>query len=164
MTGPEQPPHGRSEPQRTELGAEVRRGQDRSHPVRRRLAAFQVWSHQGSRLRRGLVVAVITVVGFVLLAAGVLMWFIPGPGWLFVFLGLGVWSLEFRWADRLNRWAFRYLRRSYAWWRRTRLVRWWTWCRSGAKAQARRAEEAAAAQRLGRPVRGGARNDVPGDG
>lgn len=163
MTGGEQPAAG-PEPPHAELGAEVRRGQDRNHPLRRRLAAFKAWSHRGSRLRRGLVVVVITVVGFVLLAAGVIMWFIPGPGWLFVFLGLGVWSLEFSWAERLNRWALQQLRRVYAWWRRTRLVRWWSWCRSGAHAEAARAQEAAEAQRLGRPVRGGSRNDAPGGG
>ena len=146
----------------TELGEEIQRGQDENHPLRRRLRAFQDWSHRGSRLRRVLVIGTVSIVGFALLAAGVVMWFIPGPGWLFVFLGIGVWSLEFTWAERLNGWALRQLARLWAWWRDTRLVGWWRWCVSGPAERSQRAGEAAEAQRRGRPVRSGARNDPPG--
>jgi uncharacterized protein (TIGR02611 family) len=33
-------------------------------------------------------------VGLLLLAAGIFMWFVPGPGWLFVFFGLAMFAGE----------------------------------------------------------------------
>ena len=42
-----------------------------------------------------------TVFGFVLLAAGVLMLALPGPGWLTIFAGLAILATEFAWAQRL---------------------------------------------------------------
>jgi uncharacterized protein (TIGR02611 family) len=41
------------------------------------------------------------VVGFTLLALGVVMIVTPGPGWLTILLGLGVLAAEFVWARRL---------------------------------------------------------------
>ena len=41
------------------------------------------------------------VAGFTLLAAGVVMLLTPGPGWLTIFLGLGLLAAEFIWARRL---------------------------------------------------------------
>src|SRR5215831_18205367 len=39
--------------------------------------------------------------GFTLLAVGVVMLVTPGPGWLAIFLGLGLLAAEFVWARRL---------------------------------------------------------------
>ena len=39
--------------------------------------------------------------GFTLLLAGVVMLLTPGPGWLVIFLGLGLLAAEFVWARRL---------------------------------------------------------------
>lgn len=39
--------------------------------------------------------------GFTLLAAGVVMLVTPGPGWVAIFLGLGLLAAEFVWARRL---------------------------------------------------------------
>jgi uncharacterized protein (TIGR02611 family) len=39
--------------------------------------------------------------GFSLLALGVVMIVLPGPGWLTIFLALGVLAAEFVWARRL---------------------------------------------------------------
>jgi uncharacterized protein (TIGR02611 family) len=39
--------------------------------------------------------------GFTLLLAGVVMIVTPGPGWLVIFLGLGLLAAEFVWARRL---------------------------------------------------------------
>ena len=39
--------------------------------------------------------------GFTLLILGVLMIVTPGPGWLVIFLGLGLLAAEFVWAKRL---------------------------------------------------------------
>jgi len=39
--------------------------------------------------------------GFTLLMIGVVMLVTPGPGWLTIFLGLGLLAAEFVWARRL---------------------------------------------------------------
>jgi uncharacterized protein (TIGR02611 family) len=39
--------------------------------------------------------------GFTLLVIGVVMLVTPGPGWLVIFLGLGLLAAEFVWARRL---------------------------------------------------------------
>lgn len=44
---------------------------------------------------------VAAVIGFTLVAAGVVMLVTPGPGWLTIFLGLSVLGAEFVWARRL---------------------------------------------------------------
>lgn len=40
----------------------------------------------------------VVVLGFVFLIAGIIMLVFPGPGWLFIFLGFGILSIEFTWA------------------------------------------------------------------
>ena len=39
--------------------------------------------------------------GFTLLLIGIVMLVTPGPGWLVIFLGLGLLAAEFVWAKRL---------------------------------------------------------------
>lgn len=46
---------------------------------------------------------VTAVFGFTMLACGIAMLFLPGPGWLIILLGLSVLSAEFAWARRLLR-------------------------------------------------------------
>jgi uncharacterized protein (TIGR02611 family) len=41
------------------------------------------------------------VAGFALLAAGVVMLALPGPGWLTIAAGLAMLATEFEWARRL---------------------------------------------------------------
>ncbi|HXT86818.1 MAG TPA: PGPGW domain-containing protein [Verrucomicrobiae bacterium] len=41
------------------------------------------------------------VIGFTLLAIGVVLLVGPGPGWLVILLGLGLLAAEFVWARRL---------------------------------------------------------------
>ena len=43
------------------------------------------------------------MLGSVIIAIGIVLLPLPGPGWLIIFAGLAVWSIEFRWARRLNR-------------------------------------------------------------
>ncbi len=64
---------------------------------RRRIAANPV-SNKTYRI-------VVAVVGLVIVAVGLAAVPLPGPGWLIVFLGLGVWATEFVWAARLLNWA-----------------------------------------------------------
>jgi uncharacterized protein (TIGR02611 family) len=53
------------------------------------------------------VAVVITVLGFAVIVVGIVLLPLPGPGWLIIFAGLAIWSLEFRWAARLRRFAVR---------------------------------------------------------
>jgi uncharacterized protein (TIGR02611 family) len=41
------------------------------------------------------------IAGFTLLLVGAVMLVTPGPGWLVIFLGLGLLAAEFVWAERL---------------------------------------------------------------
>ncbi len=45
----------------------------------------------------------VAVIGLVIIVVGVVLLPLPGPGWLIIFLGLGVWATEFAWASRLLR-------------------------------------------------------------
>jgi uncharacterized protein (TIGR02611 family) len=42
--------------------------------------------------------AIIAVVGFTVIALGIVMLVTPGPGWLLIFFGLSVLAVEFVWA------------------------------------------------------------------
>jgi uncharacterized protein (TIGR02611 family) len=64
-----------------ELIAKARDLHQRSHPVVRRV--------------------VVAVVGFLLLAIGVALLVLPGPGILVIAAGIAVLALEFPWAERL---------------------------------------------------------------
>jgi uncharacterized protein (TIGR02611 family) len=44
---------------------------------------------------------IVAIVGFTLIACGVVMIVTPGPGWLVIFLGLSALAAEFVWARRL---------------------------------------------------------------
>jgi uncharacterized protein (TIGR02611 family) len=44
---------------------------------------------------------VVGLLGLAIVVLGLIMVPFPGPGWLVVFLGLGVWASEFEWAQRL---------------------------------------------------------------
>ncbi|WP_348535827.1 PGPGW domain-containing protein [Kocuria sp. JC486] len=150
------------DPADSALADELRRGQDRNHPVRQRIERFQEWSHRGTRWRRMTVRGSITLIGLLLFVAGVAMLVLPGPGWVFIFLGIGVWSMEFDWAHRLNQWALRHLSLWWARLRETPVVQWWHWCVSGARARVLQNEAGAQRQAQGRPVRFSARNAGPG--
>jgi uncharacterized protein (TIGR02611 family) len=69
---------------------------------------------------------VVTLVGAVIVAVGIVLLPLPGPGWLIIFAGIGVWSTEYAWAARLLRWTrdqvTRYSARLRAWWQRRRGV------------------------------------------
>lgn len=47
----------------------------------------------------------VTLVGGIVLGAGIVMIPYPGPGWLTVFAGLGILSTEYDWAKRLLNYA-----------------------------------------------------------
>jgi uncharacterized protein (TIGR02611 family) len=47
------------------------------------------------------------VVGLAVVAAGVLMLVLPGPGWVVIFGGMAIWATEFVWAQLVLRWTKR---------------------------------------------------------
>ncbi|RKQ36975.1 PGPGW domain-containing protein [Kocuria tytonis] len=98
----------------SEFHEEIERGESggRVHAAVLRLRA---WSERHPVLRF-LHKAVVVVLGGVLALAGLIMLVTPGPGWVFIFLGLGVWSTEFEWAHRLNLRIKRAALRVWRWW------------------------------------------------
>jgi uncharacterized protein (TIGR02611 family) len=68
--------------------------------------------------------ALVALLGAGVIAVGIVLLPLPGPGWVIIFLGLGVWASEFRWAARLLRWVRGALRYWTSWMgRRSPLVR-----------------------------------------
>lgn len=57
----------------------------------------------------------VALVGAGVVCAGLVMIPLPGPGWLVVFLGLGVLASEFAWAGRLLAYAREHVGRWTAW-------------------------------------------------
>jgi uncharacterized protein (TIGR02611 family) len=51
----------------------------------------------------------VTVAGVSVIAVGIVLLPLPGPGWLIIFAGLGVLATEYEWAARLLRFARRYV-------------------------------------------------------
>ncbi|GHB64453.1 membrane protein [Streptomyces xanthochromogenes] len=47
------------------------------------------------------------VVGLAVVAAGIVMLPLPGPGWLVIFGGMAIWATEFVWAQLVLRWTKR---------------------------------------------------------
>ena len=71
-------------------------------PPRENPVSARVREQRARHLRRSPVYRVaVAVAGFVVLAAGIAMLVLPGPGVLVCGIGLGLLALEFRWAERL---------------------------------------------------------------
>ncbi|MEV7509800.1 TIGR02611 family protein [Streptomyces sp. NPDC090085] len=47
------------------------------------------------------------IVGLAVIAAGIAMLVLPGPGWVAIFAGLAIWATEFAWAHLVLRWTKR---------------------------------------------------------
>lgn len=47
------------------------------------------------------------VIGLAVVAAGVAMLVLPGPGWVVIFAGMAIWATEFVWAQLVLRWTKR---------------------------------------------------------
>ncbi|RAJ60618.1 uncharacterized protein (TIGR02611 family) [Streptomyces sp. Amel2xB2] len=50
---------------------------------------------------------VIFLLGLAVVAGGVVLLPLPGPGWLVIFAGIGLWATEFSWAQRVLHWTKR---------------------------------------------------------
>ena len=66
----------------------------------------------------------VTVVGTLFLILGLIMLVTPGPGILFLFLGISVLALEIEWARELHKQGMqgleKLLAKATSWWRRRR--------------------------------------------
>ena len=47
----------------------------------------------------------VALTGAGVIAVGVVLLPLPGPGWVIIFAGLGIWASEFGWAARLLLWV-----------------------------------------------------------
>jgi uncharacterized protein (TIGR02611 family) len=50
---------------------------------------------------------VVFLLGLAIVAAGVLLLPLPGPGWVVIFAGMALWATEFVWAQLVLRWTKR---------------------------------------------------------
>jgi uncharacterized protein (TIGR02611 family) len=53
---------------------------------------------------------IIAVLGLLVIALGLVLVPLPGPGWAIVFGGLAIWAIEFAWAAQLLGWVRRQVR------------------------------------------------------
>jgi uncharacterized protein (TIGR02611 family) len=99
---------------RTDEPSAAKRGMNRIAAIRDR-----VRSRRGGWLawRIG-----VTVVGVAVIAGGIILLPLPGPGWLIIFAGLGLLGTEYEWAKRLLGWLRDQVKRWSAW--VTRQPRW----------------------------------------
>jgi len=97
------------------LEEEIAQGERTQGRMHRWLARFRRWTVHHPVLRV-VYKTVVTVLGVLFVLLGIAMLVLPGPGWLAIFLGLGILGTEFHWARRLNRWAKRQV---MSWWRRS---------------------------------------------
>lgn len=52
----------------------------------------------------------IFIVGFAIVAAGIIMLVIPGPGWAGIFLGFAILATEFAFAEKVRDWLVGFLK------------------------------------------------------
>jgi uncharacterized protein (TIGR02611 family) len=66
----------------------------------------------------------VAILGGIVIALGIVLLPLPGPGWLIIFGGIALWATEFAWAERLLVWTMRQVReysaRIKSWWVRRR--------------------------------------------
>jgi uncharacterized protein (TIGR02611 family) len=82
------------------------------------------WRHKirSNPLSRLIYRIAVAILGLVIVVVGLVLVPFPGPGWLVVFFGLGIWASEFRWAQWLRRRAEGMLK---AWTQWVRPQPWW---------------------------------------
>jgi uncharacterized protein (TIGR02611 family) len=70
---------------------------------------------RASRAGRVLLKVVVGVVGALVVGLGIVLLPLPGPGWLVIFAGFGIWTIEFPWAKRLFHFVNRHRQRWTVW-------------------------------------------------
>lgn len=82
---------------------EIEQGQQEGR-LHRALSRFRTFTGRHPLLRLAHKVLV-SVIGGAIVLAGVVMLVTPGPGWLAIFLGLGILATEYPIVHRFNQWA-----------------------------------------------------------
>lgn len=98
----------------SEFHEEIRRGEEGGR-IHRAVLRVKAFSHKHPALR-AIHLMLVTVLGAVFVIAGIIMLVTPGPGWLAIFLGIGLWSTEFAWAHRLNQRVKGLAIKAWRWW------------------------------------------------
>ena len=57
----------------------------------------------------------VLIIGWFVVIVGIIAIPLPGPGWLIVFIGVAILSLELHWATRLLSWGIREYEHVTAW-------------------------------------------------
>jgi uncharacterized protein (TIGR02611 family) len=68
--------------------------------LKRRADGLRSWAYQRPGGRRIWRVS-IALAGLIVIIIGVVLLVVPGPGWVVIFVGIGVWATEFAWARSL---------------------------------------------------------------
>lgn len=102
-----------------EVRDEIAEGTSKHHPLRQWIEARRAWVNEHPRFRM-LYLIVVATIGVAVIAVGLTLLVLPGPGWLIIFLGLAILGTEFHWARRLTGWVKHQLNRFWAWWRARR--------------------------------------------
>ena len=102
-----------------EVAREIVAGSSATNPVRLWAARRQDWARKNPRFRVAYLVLV-ALVGLSIVAVGLILVPLPGPGWLIVFVGLSLLGTEFLWARRLTGWTRLRLQRVLQWWAKRR--------------------------------------------
>lgn len=95
--------------------------------VAERIGRFEYrWEERKKTTRYGFLIHPVTIaVGVLVLGVGLVTIPLPGQGWLTVFIGIGILSLEVEWARHLLSWGVRVYDDFFAWFQRqSRAVRW----------------------------------------
>lgn len=74
----------------------------------------QWWQKTPSVVRKPLVF----MVGFAVVAAGIAMLVLPGPGWVAIFLGFAILATEFAFAEKVRDWLVHQLKLAIAYLKR----------------------------------------------
>lgn len=74
--------------------------------------------HHWHRTPRIIRATIVFLVGWIIVAAGLIMLVTPGPGWAAIFLGFAILATEFASAGKIRAWMVRRLKAFIKWFRR----------------------------------------------
>lgn len=86
--------------------------------VAEKVAAIEARHNAMKQKRYGFLVRpAVLVIGWLVVLVGLITIPFPGPGWLTVFVGVGILSLEVNWAHRLLEWGIRKYEQFFDWYK-----------------------------------------------
>jgi uncharacterized protein (TIGR02611 family) len=103
------------------LPRDIQVGSSPRQPIRRFLRRRRAWVERHPRLRWAYRFGV-AALGASVAMVGLILVPMPGPGWLIVFLGIGILGTEFPSAARFGVYLKRALTRAWKWWNSRRVA------------------------------------------